>query len=826
MFKNFKSKKIIFVISISFFIVNAFAIGITSLFLYNSKEHYRLEAIQYSQGYSEILSNNIFNSFEKIDIIFNNVSNLSNSHNLNSLLTQQTTLYPYLKDISVVNYSGNIIGTSNSNQDYYINTYKSILNKGSLTNRNNIFIFSYNDKQKNILVFAKTLNDTNIIFASTNLNYFVNNLKSISVGEHGSIFLIDSNKNIVFNSKDINLEDSLSTLKNIPISNFTTIHNGDIYTFKKIKDYNYYININLSKDDYLIQWYHQRYEFIFFYCFFIVIFLIFSASLYFLWKTESQKENRLATLLHSTTDGIYGINKEGFCTFCNSKALELLGYSNHEIIGTKINNLILKDSHLINQNQSTVEIEIIKKDGTSFFAEIWKHKQIQDDDSTSFIFNFTDITNKRNTDLIVWKQANFDSLTLVPNRSYFEEKLQQNIDLYNTSHKEFALLFIDLDNFKDINDNFGHHAGDDLLIQVTQRLQSCLSKNDIVARLGGDEFTIILNDYQNKMHIEKICSLIIAEIEKPFVINNHVCYIGSSIGITLFPEDANTLEKLLQNADKAMYVSKESGKNTFNFFSKDLDLIIMKRLEMSNDLILAIEENQFELFIQPIVNTKTKKIIKGEVLLRWKHPTKGYISPAEFIPVSEKNGMINYIGEFVFKKSANWLKQFINDNPEHNDFQISINVSPIQFLSPNFIETVKSHLTFLNLPKNSIILEITEGILLDTNSNIYDKFNDLKDIGVKIAIDDFGTGYSAMSYLHKFDFDFIKIDQSFICNLKKDKNKKITKSLVSMAQNLGIEVIAEGVETEEQANFLTEIECDFLQGYLYSKPIPFSNLKF
>lgn len=254
-------------------------------------------------------------------------------------------------------------------------------------------------------------------------------------------------------------------------------------------------------------------------------------------------------------------------------------------------------------------------------------------------------------------------------------------------------------------------------------------------------------------------------------------------------------------------------------------MIIKQRLELSTDLKKSIDNRELELFAQPIVDSSSGKIVKAEVLLRWKHSTKGYISPNDFIPISEKNGMIHPIGEWVFKEATIWLKSFLEHHPEHADFQISINVSPLQFMNSNFVENLKAHLSNLHLPQGSVIIEITEGILLDHNHNTHDKFLELKDLGIKIAIDDFGTGYSAMSYLYKYDIDFIKVDRSFISDLKKEKNKKITRSLVSMARNLGIEVIAEGVETQEQAQFLKDIHCDYSQGFLFSKPVAISTLK-
>jgi diguanylate cyclase (GGDEF)-like protein/PAS domain S-box-containing protein len=544
-----------------------------------------------------------------------------------------------------------------------------------------------------------------------------------------------------------------------------------------------------------------------------------------LWKKESQKENKLSSILESSNEGIYGIDNKGLCTFCNHKALTLLGYTEEsELLGKPINEIIftekLSEKELI--NNLNIEKIMKRKDNTTFYAQICKHPQIYNNEISNSIITFIDLSDKKNIDKLIWKQANYDSLTGIPNRFFFEKKLNEIISKSIINNNHFAILFIDLDYFKDINDNFGYHLGDKLLYQVAQRLKNCIREIDILARFGGDEFTVILAEIKEKEDIKKICSKIISEIEKPFIIQNHLFNISSSIGITCFPEDTTNFEELLQNADKAMYVAKENGRNCFNFFNKDLDLIYKQRLELSNDLKKSIDNHELELFAQPIVDSKTGKIVKAEILLRWKHSTKGYISPNEFIPISEKNGMIHPIGEWVFNTATNWFKSFLHNNPQHSYFQISINVSPLQFMNSNFVQNLKCHLKNLNLPQGSVIIEITEGILLDNNNNTFNKFLELKELGIKIAIDDFGTGYSAFSYLYKYDIDFIKIDKSFISNLKKDKNKKITRSLVSMAKNLGIQVIAEGVETHEQAKFLKDIQCEYLQGFLFSKPIPIS----
>lgn len=831
-----------------FLLVNIFAIVTTSFFLHDSKKQYTAQAYSTTKNFADVLSNNILKTFDKAELIINSSSNQIENFGLTlstqNFIAEESHYLADLHNIIVLDNKGHVIySVSDGPKLNFSHTqfFRDILAK----NNQNINIVHEKIKNEQYIVFSKKVTNKNtqnidIIVLMIPLASFMQNFNKLDVGPHGLLALRDEDLKFIarFPPVSIGQENSLPSQTFIDLTKKVTAGSYEavtpldqkkrVFSFKKINRFNYYVIVGLSEEDFLIPWNKEFFQFTSIYFFFSIMCALFSYTIYFLWKKESQKENRLSSVLQSSSEGMYGIDDNGLCTFCNNKALTLLGYSHEQdLVGQHINQIIFKEQLLDSDfsNNSNIEKIIKRKDGSFFYADIWQHPQIYDNEISTSIITFVDISDKKDMDKLVWKQANYDSLTGIPNRSFFEEKLQDTIGQSLKDNSNFAVLFIDLDHFKDINDNLGHHAGDELLRQVAQRLNKCVRDRDIVARLGGDEFTIILTQIKEKNHIENVCSKIIQEIQKPFIVNNHPCNIGSSIGITFFPEDTTSLEGLLQNADKAMYVAKESGRNCYSFFSKDLDLILKKRLELSNDLKKAIEQHELELFAQPIVNTQTGKIVKAEVLLRWKHSTQGYITPNDFIPISEKNGMIHQIGDWVFKQSTLWLKCFLEKYPEHGDFQLSVNVSPLQFMNSHFVENIKSHMEILNLPKGSVIIELTEGILLDHNHNTHDKFLELKDLGIKIAIDDFGTGYSAMSYLYKYDIDFIKVDRSFISDLKQDKNKKITKSLVSMARNLGIEIIAEGVETEEQSLFLQDISCDYSQGFLFSKPIAIEKLQ-
>ncbi|MDO9365275.1 MAG: EAL domain-containing protein [Methylotenera sp.] len=433
---------------------------------------------------------------------------------------------------------------------------------------------------------------------------------------------------------------------------------------------------------------------------------------------------------------------------------------------------------------------------------------------------FSDITNKKEADDLIWKQANFDMLTGLPNRSMFLDRLNQAIKKSLRTNLPLALIFLDLDRFKEVNDTLGHNAGDNLLKEATRRLLSCVRESDTVARLGGDEFVIVLDKLDDLSSIERIAKNLLIKLDEPFYLENEVAYISASIGITLFPNDAADANELLKNADQAMYFSKNTGRNRYSYFTRPMEATAKNRSRLINDLHFALTEGQFCLHYQPIVDLSTGAIDKAEALIRWQHPQRGLVSPAEFIPIAEETGLINDIGEWVFHEAVQQVAIWrTSKNPA---FQISINKSPVQFLNKNKTHADWiSHLRSLDLPGQCIVVEITEGLLLDNNTSITGQLLEFRDAGMQVSLDDFGTGYSSLSYLQKFDIDYLKIDQSFVRNLSSNSsNMVLCEAIIVMAHKLGMKVIAEGIETQEQRDLLTAAKCDYGQGYLFSKPVP------
>ena len=416
----------------------------------------------------------------------------------------------------------------------------------------------------------------------------------------------------------------------------------------------------------------------------------------------------------------------------------------------------------------------------------------------------------------IWRQANFDFLTELPNRRLFQDRLSQKLSKSMRSQISFALMLIDLDGFKEINDTWGHDQGDEMLIETAKRIKDCLRKSDTIARLGGDEFVVLLDDSAQGMNVEMVAQKILRALSEPFNLKEQA-FVSASIGITLCPRDGNNMVELLKNADQAMYAAKDKGRNNFHYFTPEMQATAVHRMQMISELRTAIETDQFEVFYQPIVNLKTQQFDKAEALLRWRHPQKGLVSPLDFIPILEETGLINQVGRWVFiqaaKQAAN-IREWVNPA-----FQISINTSPIQYLSRSTFGFV-SLLDDLNIPPSAVAIEITESTLMEQVDLVSQHLFDLRDNGVQVSLDDFGTGYSSLAYLKKFDIDYLKIDKSFVDNLSADSNDLVLcEAMIVMAHKIGLSVIAEGVEDSRQANLLKSVNCDFAQGYHFARPL-------
>jgi diguanylate cyclase (GGDEF)-like protein len=428
----------------------------------------------------------------------------------------------------------------------------------------------------------------------------------------------------------------------------------------------------------------------------------------------------------------------------------------------------------------------------------------------------------RNSKELLWQQANFDSLTDLPNRDLLRDRLAQEIKKSDRSGLPLAIMLIDLDQFKEVNDSLGHDMGDLLLCEAARRLHKCLRDSDTVARLGGDEFIVLTPQLATIDKIEDIAQKIITSVAESFQLHNEVVNISASLGITVYPNDARSIDDLMKNADQAMYTAKKDGRNRYSYFTPALQEAAQKRMRLSRDLRLALGNNQLKVYFQPIVDLASGEVHKAEALLRWLHPDQGMISPADFIPLAEETRLIIEIGAWVRHESAVWCKRWNEICPR--EFQISVNMSPIEFMDDSGITSIETFTSLLlqsGLSGKSFVFEITEGMLLNLSDIVSKKLMALRDAGIQVSLDDFGTGYSSLSYLKKLDIDYLKIDKSFVGNLEYDSDDLVLcQAIISMAHKLGLKVIAEGVETAQQRDLLTLANCDYAQGYYYSRPVP------
>lgn len=548
-------------------------------------------------------------------------------------------------------------------------------------------------------------------------------------------------------------------------------------------------------------------------------------------RKEVEASARMAALVYqNSSEAMVVTDGGGVIVNVNPAFSAITGYGADEVIGNKLS-LLSSGRHdkafyqamwhaLNNSGKWQGDVWNRRKNGEEYAERLSINTSYNDDGTVRCrIGLFSDITKKKQSDAFIWRQANYDHLTGLPNRQLFQDRLDRAIARSNRSGLPMALVFLDLDFFKDVNDTLGHGMGDELLKQVAGRLNACVRATDTVARLGGDEFTIIVGELHDCEVAERICEATLRELAQPYYLGEEAASISTSMGVTFYPDDGEDAQELLKNADLAMYAAKDKGRNQFCYFTPIMQQNAHNRRQLLRDLVGAMDQSQFVLHYQPIVELSSGRIQKAEALIRWIHPELGQISPADFIPFAEDAGIIVGIGDWVFREAARqvalWRASY------NHDFQISVNVSPVQFMAEGLShEAWLAQLQELNLSGQSIVVEITERLLMDAGAQVSSKLLAFRDAGIQVALDDFGTGYSSLSYLKKFDIDYIKIDQSFVRNLGPDtEDMALCEAIIVMAHKLGLTVIAEGVETREQRDLLVRAGCDYGQGYLFSPPV-------
>jgi diguanylate cyclase (GGDEF)-like protein/PAS domain S-box-containing protein len=525
---------------------------------------------------------------------------------------------------------------------------------------------------------------------------------------------------------------------------------------------------------------------------------------------------------------------DGNVEFVNTAFEKITGYSASEVRG--LNVLRLNTDETADNRNNEIwqilssgkewqgEIQGRKKDGAIFWEQCHYAPVINDKGLTShYLAVKEDITVRKQQEMQILHQAHFDSLTGLPNRFLSMDRLSQLLSEAERNKDKVAVMFLDLDDFKKINDTLGHETGDKLLIEAAARIQRALRSGDTVGRLGGDEFLVLLGGLEDAIGARPITEKLLATFKDPFRIDGRELIQATSIGVAIYPDDGDTASELLRKADSAMYHAKELDRNTYSFFTEAMNRDVSRRLALEEQMHGALGRGEFEVHYQPKIDIGSGRIIGSEALLRWNNPALGNVSPAEFVPIAEQSGLIVPIGRFVLAEalanSALWQSSY------DADFHIAVNFSPCQFRDPQMVDYVNEAMQQKSITRGSLELEITEGVLLGGHSYIDEILAELKHIGVSIALDDFGTGYSSMSYLRKYPFDVLKIDRSFISDITVDQaDRELINATIAMAHGLKLKVVAEGVETDGQLKYLKQQGCDYAQGYLFSKPIPAEEL--
>lgn len=543
-----------------------------------------------------------------------------------------------------------------------------------------------------------------------------------------------------------------------------------------------------------------------------------------------QNQENYRMLFDMTKDPIYTMDLDMTISSANKSFYRFTGRSPSDVIGIKIDEihaltikemewpLILAD---MEKNLEDLEFENIVEhsDGKIYYFTVSLSPILdRDRKMTGVMVTSHDVTKLRQNEEAIRHLAYHDLLTGLPNRLMLEKRIDEVISLSSRNEQKFGILFLDLDNFKKVNDTLGHQIGDELLIEVGKKLHSGVRKYDIIARIGGDEFVIVLLDIKKPRNIGRFAERLIKLFDEPFIIKGHTIYVSPSIGISVYPNDGESTVDLMQNVDTAMYNAKYNGKNNYQFFNNIMKEEITKKVNIEKYLRRALLNEEFCLNYQPLINTKTGKIRGFEALIRWTCPEIGNVAPSEFIPIAEECGLIVPIGDWVLKTACLKKKQW--ENQYDSKALISVNISALQFKQDDFISKVRSILLQTGLSPEYLELEITESILINCLDDIVKKLKELKKMGIRISLDDFGTGYSSLNYLRILPLDTLKIDKTFIHTISaKSRDNHFVRSIVSLVQKYNLAIVAEGVETAEQLDYLAKCRCNYVQGYLLGKPV-------
>ena len=546
-------------------------------------------------------------------------------------------------------------------------------------------------------------------------------------------------------------------------------------------------------------------------------------------------EALLNSIINTAADGIAVVGLDGMVEFANPALARLIGYAAPELHGVRFQELLHTDAADTSFGEAlfasppnasvepvNLQTQARSRDGRSIPVEIRASRMTVNDES-KFTIVVRDISERTRSAERMWRLTHFDELSGLPNRLLFRQLLEQALHDANREKKPIAVLFIDLDRFKLINDSAGHDSGDEVLRQVTGRLRQCLREADLISRFGGDEFAVLMRDIDDPEAARAAATRVLTSVAQPYPLNGEDYHLSASIGISTYPSDSVDATALLRNAELAMYRAKDQGKNNFQFHSSQMNARSAEHVALERSLRQAVERNEFQVHYQPQIEIASGRVIGAEALLRWDRPGFGMTAPDKFIPLAEETGLIVPIGRIVLLQACAEARRW--QDAGARGFRIAVNLSPRQFTQSELVEDVQRILDDTGLAPESLELEITESMVMENPERAAAILRELRAVGVQLAIDDFGTGYSSLGYLKRFPVNTIKIDRSFIQDVPADADDvAITHAIIAMGRSLRLSVVAEGVETAAQADFLRVHGCDFMQGYLISRPVPAADL--
>ncbi len=546
----------------------------------------------------------------------------------------------------------------------------------------------------------------------------------------------------------------------------------------------------------------------------------------FVYRVNTKPLQVLEKVFDATCEAIMIMDSQCCIETVNPAFSVITGYRNDELIGVHVDQLCYPHDNDggfarvcdMCRGDGCWEGEFLVAHKSQKRVPVWLSLTLLHDEGGRFVAMFTDMSKRKAKENEIWHQANFDPLTDLPNRILLIDRAEEALRRARREETSLAIIFVDLDHFKFINDHFGHALGDDVLIEVANRISSVLRDSDTVVRLAGDEFIVLMPFIHKTKDAAKVAEKIVLALAKPYSLGEKCVYLSASAGIAVFPGDGDSVDTLLSHADMAMYQAKDCGRNQFVFFDGDMNRRLESRKKMEHALQLAIEKNQLQLFYQPIFHVKSGSMIAAEVFIRWPHPELGMLLPADFVPLAEDSGQIVALGEWVVKTVCSQIQGF----PE--GFKVYVNVSPVQMLHGDLQHLLKASLMRYQLPEQALGLEITEQVMGESPQVVIQKMHKMKAMGLSFWIDDFGTGFSSMRYLKDMPVDGLKLDREFIADIDADENKTVlVKAMVEMAHHLNLGVVAEGVETEAELAVLKHCGCDYVQGFLLGRPMPLVN---